>query len=136
MKTNLIMVLAIIGVLIAGGAVYFLTQQNYQPATNNNQNNSPATNPPSSVSAVAQTYNIEISNFVFSPSSLTIKKGDTVIWTNKDLMSHTITSDSGSELESARFGRAETYSHTFNTAGTFSYHCSVHSTMKGTIIVE
>lgn len=80
--------------------------------------------------------NIEIKNFAFSPSTLTIKVGETVTWTNNDSTSHTVTSDSGNELSSGSISPSQTYSHTFNTAGTFDYHCSIHSSMKGKIIVE
>ncbi len=119
MKTNLIIVLAIIAVLIIGGGVYLLVQLN-----------KPAANIP------AGGNNIEISGFSFSPATLTVHIGDTVTWVNKDLAPHTIVSDSGSELNSPSFGKEGTYSHTFNTTGTFSYHCSIHPSMKGAIIVE
>ena len=81
-------------------------------------------------------HNIEISNFAFSPSSIAIKAGDTVIWTNMDSVGHTITSDSGNELQSEAVSNGETYSHTFENAGTYLYHCSIHTSMKGEIIVE
>lgn len=80
--------------------------------------------------------NIEISNFAFSPSTLTINKGDTVVWTNKDSATHTVTSDSGNELKSGNIETSNTYSHTFNDLGTFSYHCSIHTSMHGKIIVQ
>ncbi len=80
--------------------------------------------------------NIEIKNFAFSPSTLTIKVGETVTWANIDSTSHTVTSDSGSELGSDTLSPSQSYSHTFNTVGTFDYHCSIHTSMKGKIIVE
>jgi len=67
---------------------------------------------------------------------LTIKEGDTVVWTNMDSMSHTIKSDSGSELSSNSLSNGQTYSHTFNSVGTFNYHCSIHPSMKAKIIVQ
>jgi len=79
---------------------------------------------------------IEISNFAFVPSEITIKSGETVTWTNNDSTPHTITSDSGNELDSGSISPGQTYSHTFNTAGTFDYHCSIHTSMKAKIIVE
>ena len=80
--------------------------------------------------------NIQIANFAFSPSELIIKKGETVTWVNQDSVKHTITSDSGTEISSQLLSKSETYSHTFNTQGTFSYHCSLHSGMAGKIIVQ
>lgn len=85
----------------------------------------------------AQTHSVSINNFAFSPASLTINKGDTVVWTNMQSGTpHTVTSDSGSELGSGQLSTGSSYSHTFNTAGTFAYHCSIHPTMHGTVIVQ
>lgn len=82
------------------------------------------------------THDVEISGFSFQPATLTIKKGDTVKWTNQDSASHTVTSDSGSELDSELLSNEQSYSHTFDEAGTFDYHCAPHSYMKAKIIVE
>jgi len=82
------------------------------------------------------TYDIEIKNFAFSPSTLTIKKGDTVKWTNQDSTRHTATSDSRNELDSELLAKGDSYSHTFNSVGTFNYHCTPHPSMKAKIIVE
>ena len=82
------------------------------------------------------TYNVEIQNFAFNPSQITIKKGETVIWTNKDSTPHTVLSDSGNEINSGSLSNGQTYSHTFNQAGTFEYYCSIHPYMKAKIIVE
>jgi len=79
---------------------------------------------------------VEIKNFAFVPSEITIKSGETIVWTNKDSTSHTITSDSGSEISSPSLSNGQTYSHTFNSAGAFDYHCSIHPSMKGKVIVE
>lgn len=87
-------------------------------------------------STTPTTHNIEISGFSFQPATLTIKKGDTVKWTNQDSTSHTVTSDSGSELDSELLSNEQSYSHTFNEAGTFDYYCTPHPSMKAKIIVE
>ncbi len=80
--------------------------------------------------------NIDIKGFSFSPQTRNIKKGDTITWTNQDSAPHTVTSISGTELKSDTLNKGDTYSHTFNTAGTFEYRCNFHTSMKGTIIVE
>ena len=82
-----------------------------------------------------QTYNIEIKNFAFNSAILNIKVGDTIIWTNKDSVKHTATSDSGDELASPLVGEGETYSHKFETAGTYDYHCTPHPSMKSKVVV-
>jgi plastocyanin len=140
MKKNIIIALVVLGILIMVGGIYFFVSQ-YPAPNNNNNNQPPANNPPASGNTgtgtpSASTHNITISGFAFSPSTLTIKVGDGVVWTNGDSVSHTITSDTGTELASPTFGRGQTYSHTFSTAGTYAYHCSIHSTMKGTIVVQ
>ena len=83
---------------------------------------------------ISQSNSVTISNYSFSPQTLTIKIGTTVTWTNKDLAKHTVTADDGS-FESPFFGQGGTYSHTFSEAGTFAYHCSPHPYMKATIVV-
>ena len=83
-----------------------------------------------------QTFNVNIKGYAFSQVELRIKKGDTVTWTNNDAVSHTVTSDSGSGLNSESLSQGETYSHTFNAQGTYEYHCKPHLFMKAKIIVE
>ena len=81
------------------------------------------------------TVNIDISNFAFAPANITVKAGTTVIWTNKDQIGHTVTSDSGAAIISNILGLDQTFSTTFTTAGVYPYHCSPHPGMKGTITV-
>ena len=147
MKTGWIIGIIFI-VLVVGLGVFFLrsgsntyTQQNSNvnnPMSGGNSAGSETTNPnvPPMPSNPTSTKNIEISNFAFSPTTLTINKGDTIIWTNKDSASHTVTSDSGTELSSGTLSNGQTYSHTFSNSGTYNYHCNFHGMMKGTIIVK
>ena len=81
------------------------------------------------------THTVDIRNFAYSPSTITIKKGDTVVWTNHDSVGHTVTSDQGTELGSGIITTEDSYSHTFDVAGTYTYHCTIHPNMKGTVIV-
>ena len=80
--------------------------------------------------------NLEIVDFAFEPDEITIELGDRITWTNYDEVEHTVTSDSGSELDSALLGKGESYSHIFNKVGIFNYHCTPHPDIKGKIIVE
>ncbi len=79
---------------------------------------------------------VAIKGFAFNPDTLTIKKGAKITWTNEDSAPHTVTSDSGTFLNSVTLHQGESYSQTFDQAGTFSYHCAIHPMMKGTITVE
>lgn len=84
-----------------------------------------------------QTFNITIQNFAFSPNTLTIPAGSKVIWTNKDAPAHTVTSDSGTALDSPLLKTGDTYEMVFNQPGTYAYHCEPHAArMKAQIIVE
>ena len=62
-----------------------------------------------------------------------VKKGDTVVWTNKDSAPHTVT---GGSLNSGTLSGGQTYSFTFNAAGTVSYACSFHPSMTGKVVVQ
>jgi amicyanin len=79
---------------------------------------------------------VYIENFAFNPPSANIKSGETLTWENKDSAPHAIISDSNNEINSPTLSNNEQYSHTFNTAGTYEYHCSVHPSMKGKVIVQ
>ncbi|TMG71349.1 MAG: hypothetical protein E6H81_03905 [Chloroflexi bacterium] len=84
--------------------------------------------------ASAATGAVTIQNFSFSPTPITVRVGDTVRWTNSDPVGHTSTSDTGI-WNTGTLGTGASGSFTFTTAGTFAYHCTVHPTMKGTVIV-
>jgi len=76
---------------------------------------------------------VSIKDFKFQPDQVTIKKGDTVIWTNIDPVPHDVKSKG---FESPDMKKGETYSKTFNEAGTFDYLCEIHPNMKGKVIVK
>jgi len=80
---------------------------------------------------------VVMSGFSFSPSSLTIKKGTTITWKNNDGAIHTSTSDTG-VWDTGDMSNGSSKTTTFNTAGTFSYHCTYHQAMgmTGTITVQ
>jgi len=79
---------------------------------------------------------VTIQNFAFSPKTLTVAPGTTVMWTNKDSAAHTVTSDSGSTLASGDLSHGKSYAHTFTKAGTYTYHCAIHPYMKATVVVS
>ncbi len=83
-----------------------------------------------------QSMNVDIANFAFAPADLTISAGQTVVWTNSDSTTHTVTSDDGTTFDSGNLNNGDTFSYTFNTPGTYSYHCSIHPFMTGTVTVQ
>jgi len=78
---------------------------------------------------------ITIQNFAFAPASLTVKSGATVTWTNMDSPKHSVKWDDGT-TGSDPLATGATYTRTFATAGTFTYVCGIHASMKGTIVVN
>ena len=68
------------------------------------------------------THYIDIQGYAFSPSSITINVGDTIVWTNYDSASHTVTSNDGT-FDSGSISNGNTFSFTFTSAGTFNYYC-------------
>lgn len=155
-----IITVVIIAVVLVGG--YFLLRGAYQPTqsvpqTSNQQEASqsptselpaqqptnqpstavqPSQQPPASQAPVAKptTYNVLIQGFAFNQKSINVKKGDTVVWTNKDSAPHTVTGSNGG-LASGTLNNGGTYSFTFNSTGTFDYHCAIHPSMIGSVVV-
>ena len=74
----------------------------------------------------------------FSPATITVTAGTTIKWTNKDGMSHTVTSDvGGAEIfDSGSMADGATFTWQFNNTGTFKYHCTFHAGMKATVVVK
>ncbi|MGB7953235.1 MAG: plastocyanin/azurin family copper-binding protein [Candidatus Nitrosopolaris sp.] len=90
-----------------------------------------------------------LANKAFAPNPLNAKVGDTVTWTNKDTIFHTVTSGTGpsdtthgKEFDSGLSGptalttQGKTFSHKFMTAGEFPYFCQLHPTMVGKVVVK
>lgn len=82
--------------------------------------------------ARAATHNVTIQGFAFSPASLTVAKGDTVVFTNQDGAPHTATASDGT-FDTGRLNRGQSAEVTISSAGTFAYVCAFHGGMKGTI---
>jgi plastocyanin len=98
--------------------------------------------------AGGQTFDVTISDFAFTPKSVTVHVGDTVVWTNDQIgVPHTVTSgnpgdaDAGAVFDSGTLASGATFTHTFTETGTFTYFCEIHgatmATMRdATVIVE
>lgn len=78
---------------------------------------------------------VTIANMSFSPATITVKAGTTVTWKNTDGFAHTVTSDDGTNFNSGNLGAGANFSFAAKTAGTFDYHCTIHSGMSGTLVV-
>ena len=71
----------------------------------------------------------------FFPPEISISEENLVSWTNDDSIEHTVTADDGS-FDSGPISPGDTFDNTFDSSGDFGYHCSIHPTMTGVVIVE
>jgi plastocyanin len=78
----------------------------------------------------------------YNPSPINIAKGTTVTWTNHDNTAHTVTEGNPSGysppngFDSGLLAPGSVFTHTFATAGTVQYYCTLHPTMLGEVIVK
>jgi plastocyanin len=79
---------------------------------------------------------IEIKDFAFNPKTITVKSGEKITWINRDEEPHTIVSVEKQFKKSSALDTDQTYTITAGAPGTYSYFCSVHPKMTGTIVVE
>ena len=78
---------------------------------------------------------VKVDNFSFSPQTITVKTGTTIVWTNRDDIPHTVVSDD-KVFKSKVLDTDEKFSFTFDKAGNFPYFCSIHPKMTGKVIVQ
>jgi plastocyanin len=78
---------------------------------------------------------IEIKDFAFNPQTLTVKSGETVTWINRDEEPHTVVSVEKQFKKSTALDTDQTFTITAGAPGTYTYFCSVHPKMTGTIVV-
>lgn len=78
---------------------------------------------------------VTIRNFAFSPSSLTVSAGTAVTWKNLDGEPHTVVSDQGL-FHSGGLDQNDSFTFKFDKPGTYGFICSIHPTMRGTIVVK
>ena len=80
---------------------------------------------------------VVMQNIQFDPSSVSVKAGNTVTWTNNESVQHDVTADDGS-FKSGQAGgmkQGDKYEHKFGKAGSFAYKCTIHPNMTGTVEV-
>ena len=74
----------------------------------------------------------------YSPQNFTVSVGTTVTWINKDttLLSHTVTSNVSGQFDSGLLDTGARWSHIFAQPGNFTYYCTLHPNMWGTVVVS
>jgi len=110
------------------------SQTNTAQTDNQSIEETPAETEPEDQPAVESTSVsiVSSSNDGFSPRVITVKAGSTVTWTNQDSLPHTVEFDNE---ESDQLNSGDTYSKTFDAAGTYEYICGIHPNMTGTVVV-
>jgi plastocyanin len=79
---------------------------------------------------------VTMKDIKFNPSKITIKKGQTVVWTNDDPVGHDVTDDGFKSGSPGGIENGQTFQHKFPKKGTFKYQCSVHPGMTGEVVVK
>jgi plastocyanin len=123
-------------VMFAGIAMFIVILSTLSSCTKKSTYDTSSTNTGTKGSSgVPGANEVWIQNMAFTPSTITVAAGITITWTNKDAMAHTVTSDQN-WFNSGNLGTGATYSKMFLTAGTYTYHCAIHPSMTGTVIVN
>jgi plastocyanin len=88
-----------------------------------------------SMAAGPPSVEVKIDNFSFTPTTLTVKAGTQITWTNADDIPHTVVSEDQS-FKSKVLDTDEKFTFTASKPGTYSYFCSIHPKMTGRVVVE
>jgi len=91
--------------------------------------------PGAATSAAPPANRITIKDFIFAPTSLTIKAGTTVTWLNEDEEPHTVVSATGL-FRSQAIDTKESFAFKFDKPGEYHFICTIHPQMMGTVIVQ
>jgi plastocyanin len=90
---------------------------------------------PSAPGAKAHSFVVTIENVQYSPAKLTVHRGDTIVWVNKDVFPHTVTAQ-GKAFDSHDIAPDASWSYRAVKSGDFAYTCIYHPTMKGQLSVQ
>jgi len=90
---------------------------------------------PAAALAAGKTHTVRIEGLKFDPERLEVAAGDTVVWTNKDVVPHTVTS-SQAKVESGEIAPGKSWRFVAKRKGEMPYICRIHPTMKGVVVVR
>jgi amicyanin len=86
--------------------------------------------------ASAAGQHVMIAQYAYSSATATVRVGDTITWTNHDDVPHDVVASSGpAAFRSPLLDKGQSWTHTFTSAGTYSYYCSVHPDMRAQVVV-
>jgi plastocyanin len=135
MRSRMLLISAAIVLLLAIGLVLASCGEGGASDTTTSSGGAATTAGGTGTSGATEGNQVVMRNLSFEPATITVSAGDTVTWTNEDSTSHTVTADGG-EFDSGSLANGDSFSFTFETAGTIAYHCSIHPTMEGTVVVQ
>ena len=90
---------------------------------------------PAAALAAGKTHTVRIEGLKFNPERLEVDAGDTVIWTNQDVVPHTVTA-SRAKVESGEIAPGKSWRFVAKKKGEMPYICRIHPTMKATLVVK
>jgi len=83
---------------------------------------------------IPRVHHVQLKNMKFEPAQITVAKGDTIVWTNLDIITHDVTEEETRAWTSAPITMGKTWKMAVDKSA--SYYCSIHIVMKGKIIVN
>jgi amicyanin len=128
----------IVVVIVVAGVLVAATHGAKKTPEASSSSSSSSTKPDdTALSNAVATNTATIQDFKFSPAVIKVKVGDTVTWTNKDSVGHSVVADTASAdaPNGPLMQQGETYQFTFNKAGTFTLHCNPHTYMHQVVEV-
>jgi plastocyanin len=90
---------------------------------------------PAAASVTIQPAARTLATAAFVPNPITFAVGTNLTWSNTDTTTHDMVSDTGL-WDSGRIAPGSTFAFTFQSKGTFPYHCSIHPGMVGSVVVQ
>ena len=84
----------------------------------------------------AESASVTIADLAYSPTEISVAAGSEITWTNDDKAPHTVTFDDEGVDSSEELKTGDTFSTTFDEAGTYAYTCAIHPDMKATVTVQ
>lgn len=91
--------------------------------------------PTKGATPAASRVEVSIANFAYQPANVITGRGSTIVWTNRDTVAHTVTADDGS-FDSGSIAPGDAFEQRFDKNKSYSYTCSFHPQMKGTMTIE
>ena len=85
--------------------------------------------------AAGKTHAVRIENFKFVPERLEVAAGDTIVWTNKDILPHSVTAEQA-KIESGELQTGKSFKLVARKPGEIDYICRLHPVMKGVVVVK